>query len=91
MLMFPAIQILLNFFNYGYTKKIISFLFLNFAMLISSVASLEITTLLYYTNVSADSETLAVGSASVQICIAFVGIMTLISAIFKFIDKKSKN
>ena len=87
MLMFPVIQILLNILNYDCTKKLLSFVFLNIAMLISSVAGHETITRLYYNNISSDSETLAVGEFAVLICIVFIAIMTLISIIYKIASK----
>ena len=91
MLMFPTIQILLNILNYDCTKKLLSFVFLNIAMLISSVAGHEVTTRLYYNNISSDSETLAVGEFAVLVCIVFIAIMTLISVICKIVSKRTKD
>ena len=87
MLMFPALQSLLNILNYDCTKRLLSFVFLNIAMLISSIAGHEITTRLYYNNISSDSETLAVGEFAVYACIVFVAVMTLISIICKAFGK----
>ena len=72
LLIFPALQFLINILNYKWTKKILSFVILNSAMLISSVASIEIITKLYYNNISSDTETLAVGNFEVLVGIVFI-------------------
>ncbi|MBQ8540008.1 MAG: hypothetical protein IJ435_00890 [Clostridia bacterium] len=82
-LMFPVIQVLINLLNYKWTEKILSFMFLNFAMLVSSVASIKISTWLYYNNISSDTGTLAVGQFEVWCCIVFIVIMTLVSIIYR--------
>ncbi|MBE7036463.1 MAG: hypothetical protein E7403_04140 [Ruminococcaceae bacterium] len=87
-LVLPGLQFLLNTVNYKWTKKILSFVILNSAMLISSVTSIKINTWLYYHNISSDTETLAVGSFEVQVCIGFILIMTLISIACRIISKK---
>ena len=88
-LILPVIQILLNEQNYKWTKKILSFVILNSAMLVSSVASIKINTWLYYNHISSDTETLAVGSFSVQVCVVLVMLMTLISMICRILSKKT--
>ena len=88
-LTFPALQFLINTVNYKQTNKIISYLFLNLAMLLSSVVSIKINTWLYYNNISSDTETLAVGSFEVQVCILFILLMTLISITCRILSKKS--
>ena len=88
-LILPIIQFLLNTLNYKWTKKILLFAILNLAMLISSVASIKINTWLYYNNISSDTETLAVGSFEVQVCILFILLMTLISIACRMLNKKT--
>lgn len=85
---FPILQILINLLNYKWTKKVISYLFLNILMLISSITSIEISTQLYYNNISSDTETLAVGSFAVMVGVVFILIMTLISIICRIISNK---
>ena len=88
LLMFPALQFLINTVNYKWTNKLMSYLFLNLAMLISSVASIKINTWLYYNNISSDTETLAIGSFEDQVCIVFIITMTLITALCRIVSKK---
>lgn len=88
-LIFPALQLLLNTVNYKWTRRILSFVILNLAMLVSSITSIKINTLLYYNNISSDSETLAVGSFEVLVCFVFILLMTLISIVCKILSKKS--
>ena len=88
-LMFPALQFLLNTLNYKWTKRISSFAILDLTMLVSGVASIKINTWLYYNNISPDTETLAVGSFEVQVCIVFVLLMTLISIVCRILSKKT--
>lgn len=89
-LMLPIIQVLINLLNYKWTEKILSFVFLNFAMLVSSVASVKISTWIYYNNISSDTETLAVGQFEVWFCIIFIVIMTLISIICRHTMKEHR-
>ena len=88
LLMLPALQFLLNILNYKWTKRILSFVILNSAMLISNVASIEIITKLYYNNISSDTETLAVGNFAMVIGIVFIVVMTLISIVCRIVSKK---
>lgn len=88
LLMLPALQFLLNILNYKWTKRILSFVILNSAMLISNVASIEIITKLYYNNISSDTETLAVGNFTMVIGIVFIVVMTLISIVCRIVSKK---
>ena len=80
-LMLPALQFLLNMLNYKWTKRLLSFIILNSAMLVSSVASIKINTWLYYNNISSDTETLAVGNFEVLVGIVFIVAMTLMSIV----------
>ena len=86
LLMLPALQFLLNILNYKWTKRILSFVILNSAMLISSVANIEIITKLYYNNISSDTETLAVGNFTVLVGIVFIIAMTLISIVCRIVS-----
>ena len=86
-MMFLILQFLINLLNYKWTDKVISYLFLNLVMLISSISSIEIITYLYYTNISSDTETLAVGSFAVQVCVAFILLITLIGIVCRIVDK----
>ena len=88
-LMLPTLQFLLNTLNYKWTKKILSFAILNSAMLVSSIASIKINTWLYYNNISSDTETLAVGSFEVLVCMIFVLLITLISIVCRTLGKKA--
>ena len=88
LLMLPAIQFLINIVNYKWTKKIVSFVILNLAMLVSSVANIEITTKLYYNNISSDTETLAVGNFAGLVGVVFIIAMTLISIVCRIVSKK---
>lgn len=88
-LAFPVIQILINCLNYKWAKKIPAYVFLNVAMLISSIQSLKISTQLYYDNISSDPGTLAVGFLEVQLALVFIIFMTLISIVCK-INKNIK-
>lgn len=87
-LMFPALQFLINLYNYNYTEKIPSFLSLNLVMLISSISSLKINNNLYYNNISSDTETLAVGSLEVLVSFLFVLLMTLISVVCRIVKSQ---
>ncbi len=87
-LMFPILQIIINSTNYRLTTKVISFVFLNMAMLISSIVSILISTQLYYTNISSDSGTLSVGYSFAQIAFVFVVLMTLISIVCRIVSNK---
>ncbi len=87
-LMFPILQIIINSINYRLTTKVISFVFLNMAMLISSIANTLISTKLYYANVSSDSETLLVGYSFAQIAFVFITLMTLISIVCRIVSNK---
>lgn len=82
-IMFLMLQILVNELNHKWTNKVISYLFLNLAMLISSVASSKIITQLYYNNISSDNDTLAVGDFEVKFIFVFIILMTLISIIYR--------
>ncbi len=88
MLIFPSLQLLINILNYKWTKKILSFVILNSAMLISSVTNIEIITKLYYNNISSDTETLAIGNFAVLVGIIFIIAMTLISIFCRIVSKK---
>ena len=88
-MMFFMLQILLNLLNYKWTNKAISYLLLNLAMLISSIASNKIITQLYYTNVSSDNGTLAVGDFEEKFTFAFIILMTLISIVWRIVSKKN--
>ncbi len=87
-LMFPILQIIINLINYHCTTKVISFVFLNMAMLISSIANILISTQLYYANVSSDSGTLLVGYYFAQIAFVFITLMTLISIVCRIASNK---
>lgn len=87
-MMFLMLQILINLLNYKWTNKVISYLFLNTAMLISSIASIEIITQLYYNDISPDPGTLAVGNFAVIVGVVFVLLMTLISIICRIAAKR---
>ncbi len=88
-IMLFILQILINMLNYKWTNKIISYLFLNSAMLISSITSNKIITQLYYTNVSSDNGTLAVGDFEAKFTFAFIILMTLISIVWRIVSKKN--
>ena len=90
LLMIPVLQFLINIVNYKWTNKILPFVILNSAMLISGAASIKINIWLYYNNISSDTETLAVGRFEVQVCIVFVLLMTLISIVCRILSKKTK-
>ena len=86
---FPALQFLINTVNYKWTNKILPFVFLNSAMLISTINGIEIIIKLYYNNISSDTETLAVGNFAVWVGIVFIIVMTLISIVCRIISEKS--
>ena len=86
----PVLQILLNTLNFKWTKRILSFSILNSAMLISSVLSIKISTWLYYTNISSDSETLAVGNFEMWVAIVFIIVLTLININRRKVHKAEK-
>ena len=88
LLMFPALQFLINTVNYKWTKKILSFVILNSAMFISTINSIEIITKLYYNNISSDTETLAVGHFAVLVGIVFIIALTLISIVCRLVSTK---
>lgn len=88
-MMFLMLQILINLLNYKWTNRVISYLFLNLSMLISSIASCKIITRLYYNNISSDNGTLAVGDFEVKFIFVFILLMTLISIICLIISKKN--
>ena len=88
-IMIFMLQILINMLNYKWTNKIISYLFLNSVMLISSIASSKIITQLYYKNISSDNGTLAVGDFEVKFTLAFIILMTLISIVWRIAGKKN--
>ena len=88
-IMLFILQILINMLNYKWTNKIISYLFLNSVMLISGITSNKIITQLYYTNVSSDNGTLAVGDFETKFTFAFIILMTLTSIICRIISKKN--
>lgn len=89
LMMFPILQILINWLNYTWTNKVISYLFLNIAMFISSIASIEISIQLYYNNISSDTGTLAVGNFAIIVGVVFMVLMTLMSIICRIISKKN--
>ena len=89
LMMYPILQFLINGLNYKWTNKVISYLFLNIAMFISSIASIEIITHLYYNNISSDNGTLAVGGFAVIVGVVFMVLMTLISIIYRNIINKN--
>lgn len=89
MSIFPALQFLINTVNYKWTNKILPFVFLNSAMLISTINGIEIIIKLYYNNISSDTETLAVGNFAVWVGIVFIIVMTLISIVCRIISEKS--
>lgn len=88
-MMFLILRILINLLNYKWTNKVISYLLLNLAMLISSIASSKIITHLYYNNISSDNGTLAVGDFEVKFIFVFILLMTLMSIICRIISKKN--
>lgn len=88
LLMFPVLQFLINIVNYKWTKKILPFVILNSAMLISTINSIEIIIKLYYSNISSDTETLAVGNFAVLVGIVFIIVMTLITVVCRIVSKK---
>ncbi|MBE7032536.1 MAG: hypothetical protein E7401_06200 [Ruminococcaceae bacterium] len=88
-IMFFILQILINSLNYKWTNKITSYLFLNSVMLISSITSNKIITQLYYTNVSSDNGTLAVGDFEIKFTLAFILLMTLIGIVLRIVSKKN--
>lgn len=89
LVMLFMLQILINTLNYKWTAKVISYLFLNLTMLVSSIASSKILTQLYYTNVSSDNGTLAVGDFEVKFTFIFITLMTLICIAFRIINKNN--
>lgn len=90
MLIFPFLQVLINLVNYKLTKKIVSFIALNSAMMISTICSIWIITKLYYNNISSDVLTLAVGNFAVLVGIVFIVVITLISVVCRKVRKKFK-
>ena len=88
LLMFPVLQFLINIVNYKWTKKILPFVILNSAMFISTINSIEIITKLYYSKISSDTETLAVGNFAVWLGIVFIIAMTLITVVCRIVSKK---
>lgn len=88
-IMFLMLQILINLLNYKWTNKVVSYLFLNLLMLISSVASSKIITHLYYNNISSDNGTLAVGDFEVKFAFVFILLMTIISIICRIVSKRN--
>ncbi len=89
LIMFPILQFLINWLNYKWTNKVMSYLFLNIAMFISSIASIEISIRLYYNNISSDTGTLAVGNFAVIVGVVVMTLMTLINIICRIISKKN--
>ena len=69
------IQILIVELNYKWTKKMTSYLFLNAIMLVSSISGINITTQLYYHNISSDPGTLAVGNLAEVVAFIFIALM----------------
>lgn len=88
---FPIIQGFINYYNYKCTNKVISYLILNLAMLISSVKSISISTQLYYNNVSSDNDTLAVGDFEVKFAFAYILLITFISIICRIVNRIIQN
>ena len=88
-IMFLMLKILINLLNYKWTNKILSYLFLNLSMLISSVTSSKIITHLYYNNISSDNGTLAVGDFEVKFAFVFILLMTIISIICRIVSKRN--
>ncbi len=82
-LLFMISQILLVFLNYKAADDKFSLAFLNFNLLISTIIANALLTHLYSSNVSSDSETLAVGSLALVIGAIFVLILSLISILLK--------
>ena len=86
--LFPILQIFITLLNYKWTRKIISFLILNTAMLVSSAAASEISTRLYYSNISSDSKTLLIGHLLVEVFVIFVAVLTLIGIICRIVNNR---
>ncbi len=87
-MLYPLLNLFLNHLNYKLTTKIMPFIFLNTIMLFSSVFSTKIMTKLYYNNISADNGTLAVGSFLLWFISIFMIVISLVTVIAKFIQKR---
>ena len=83
--LFPLLQLALAVLNFVWTKKIISLLFLDVTMLVSSVIGNELNTIFYYNNISSDAETLMVGSVLSASAVLVVGLLTVISMIIRIV------
>ena len=83
LMIISILQIIIIMLNYNWTNKIVSYLFLNLLMIISSVISTEIITRLYYNNISSDYDTLAVGSLAEWFFVILIILITLLSFPFK--------
>lgn len=86
--LFPILQIFITLLNYKWTRKIISFLILNTAMLVSSVAASEISIRLYYSNISSDFKTLLIGHLLAEVFVIFVAVLTLIGIICRIVNNR---
>ncbi len=82
-LLFIISQILLIFLNYKAADDKFSLAFLNINLLISTVIANVLLTHLYSSNISSDSETLAVGNLALVIGAIFVLILSVISILLK--------
>lgn len=83
----PLFQYIINVLNYKWTKGIFSYVGLNVLMLVSSVVNIEISTRLYYNNISADNGTLAVRNFAQMVAVKWIGIITLICVIYRIVSK----
>lgn len=90
-MLFPVLQIIFNTINYRSTTNVKTFLLLNTAMLVSSVANILISTGLYYVVVSSDSGTAFVGSLFALIALIIVITLTLISVVFRIVTGRKDN
>lgn len=89
LVMILTFQYLINMVNYKWTKKILPFAILNSVMLISAINSIEISTQLYYSNISSDPDTLTLGNFEILVSVIFVVAMTLIGIVRRIASKKS--
>ncbi len=90
MFLYPPFQIMLAILNYSVTKKCFPFVFLNAVMMLSSIVSIELSTQLYYKNISSDSETLAVGRTEELVAFVFILLLTVVLLIVRAVGAKIK-
>lgn len=90
MFLYPPFQIMLAILNYSVTKKCFPFAFLNAVMMLFSIASIELSTQLYYKNISSDTETLSVGRFEELVVFVFILVLTIVPLIFRTIGTKTK-